>query len=186
MRCRMPPLNPVTPYDPSVAALTMSMTARFVTSDRPGMGSLGTPATSSSWGRCRPSGASEAVCYHTAPFGPSWAFTLVHHTPRTTHGPLLRDLRQGVDGRVQPAVVGHEPRPRASPLQAEPAAARHRAEGHARQGARLHALPAHPAQELPLGPGSALRQPPTTRNEARTAANTSTIAAYPPTARPAA
>jgi hypothetical protein len=36
---------------------------------------------------------------------------------RTTHGPLLRDLRQVINGWVQPAVVGPEPRsPNLQPL----------------------------------------------------------------------
>ena len=77
---------------------------------------------------------------------------------RTTHGPFLRDLRQGIDGRLQPAVVGDEPRPSPPTHAAEPSAARHRREGHPDEGARLHPLPAHPAQ------GGEVRRPRTARS----------------------
>ena len=74
--------------------------------------------------------------------GPSGPDTLHHDLQRTTHGPLLRDLRQGVDGRLQPPVVGDEPRSSPPPHAAEPPAARHRRQGHADEVARLHPLPA--------------------------------------------
>src|SRR6185369_8392084 len=64
---------------------------------------------------------------------------------RTTHGPLLRDLRQGLDGRLQPAVVGDEPRSSPPPHAAESPAPPHRREGHAYPRARLHTLPPNPA-----------------------------------------
>ena len=67
-----------------------------------------------------------------------------------THGPLLRDLRQGFDGRLQPAVVGHEPRPSPPPDATEPPAARHRREGLADEGAGLHALPTDAAEVVPV------------------------------------
>ena len=56
------------------------------------------------------------VCYHTAPLGPTGPRAPIRPRFRGPHGPLLRDLRQGLDGRLQPAVVGHEPRPSPPPL----------------------------------------------------------------------
>src|SRR3954453_13280634 len=72
--------------------------------------------------------------------------TSISTTPRTTHGPLLRDLRKGIDGRLQPPVVGDEPRSSPPPHEAESPAADHRAEGTADESARLHPLPAHAAE----------------------------------------
>ena len=96
---------------------------------------------------------------------------------RTTHGPLLRDLRQGVDGRLQPPVVGDEPRPRPPPLPAEPPAARHRAEGRARRrrsSARAAGAPSssrpssrrRPGDRRPTCAGSPRPDRPSTRRPA--------------------
>jgi hypothetical protein len=46
-RPTIPPANPVTPYDPRVAVRTMSMTARRLTIDRPGVDAVGTRAATS-------------------------------------------------------------------------------------------------------------------------------------------
>src|SRR5688572_855844 len=97
-----------------------------------------------------------AVWYSTAPLGPDRA--CISSTPfmRTTHGPLLRDLRQGIDGRLQPAVVGHEPRSSPPSDATQSSAARDHREGHARAGTRLHALPPDPAQGRQIAPGRPL------------------------------
>ena len=127
-RATGPPANELTPYDPRVAARTMSAMARPVTRDRPGVGRMATragPPCGSEVGRCssdgrrpwRPplQGAAGSVCYHTAPLGQTCPGAPSDTISEDTHGPLLRDLRQGFDGRLQPAVVGHEPRPSPPP-----------------------------------------------------------------------
>src|SRR5439155_19452479 len=72
-------------------------------------------------------------------------------TARGPHGPLLCDLRQGVDGRVQPAVIGDEPRSRPSPLPAEPPAVYYTRERHRDEDARLHPLPSPQPQGSQIG-----------------------------------
>jgi hypothetical protein len=73
--------------------------------------------------------------------------------PEVPDGSFLRDLRQGVDGRLQPAVVRLEPGARASPLPAEPPADRaHWQERVVDPSPGLHALPAHRDEVRPLGP----------------------------------
>jgi hypothetical protein len=75
--------------------------------------------------------------------GHSGSDSTISTLQRTTHGPLLRDLRQGIDGRFQPPVIGDEPRSSPPSHETEPPAPRHRAEGSADEGARLHPLPTH-------------------------------------------
>src|SRR5688572_2514711 len=110
-----PPANALTPYEPRVAARTMSAMARPVTRDRPGVGRMATRAGSSLRERGRAllerwsgvdrlgrSGRERVLSYRPARAEPARA---LHLTPsfEDTHGPLLRDLRQGFDGRFQPA-----------------------------------------------------------------------------------
>ena len=135
-RAMGPPAKPVTPYDPRVAVRTTSTIARRVTSERPGVCSGGTRATSSSHGgsggdragRRRPCGILPL------PFGLVRARTLPNEPLRTTNGPRLRHLRQDIHGRFQPPVVGDEPRPRPSPDAAESPAPRHRGRRASRPG----------------------------------------------------
>src|SRR5438034_9330887 len=72
------------------------------------------------------------------------------------HGPLLRNLRQGVDGWLQSPVVGDEPCPRPPSLPAESPAAHHHAEGRPDEGARLHPLPPNHDEERQVAFGAAL------------------------------
>src|SRR6185369_13251772 len=85
-------------------------------------------------------------CYHTAPLGPSRPSLLLESRSEDPYGPLLCDLRQGLDGRLQPAVVGHEPRPRPPPLPAEPPALHDDPERHDDEGHGLYALPPNGAE----------------------------------------
>src|SRR4029079_19602298 len=140
---------PVTPYEPSVAVRTMSMTARRVTSVRPAVGWVGTRAVSS-WRDGRGHGPDEGVGRPCAILplrsGLSGSATSIPTIQRTTHGPLLRDLRQGFDGLLHPPVGGDEPRSSPPPHEAQSPAPRHRGQGHPDQVARLHPLPTHASQ----------------------------------------
>src|SRR6185503_4455164 len=125
-------------YWPRVTPRTMSMMARLVTSARPPMDPSGTAPPSWPGGA---SGGARGAWYSTAPFAPDRLEPPPFRSSRGSFsGPFVRDLRQGVDGRVQPAVDRFEPGARTSPLPAEPPAvpAYPRRPHHSR--ARLHAL----------------------------------------------
>src|SRR4051812_9729825 len=131
-----PPANPVTPYEPRVAARTTSITARRDTSDRPGVSSRvgldGTPRASSrgagSWGRAGIERGAGAIIPPRSgpPAGPARVSARTATQPTLTpdlfedhDGPLLCDLRKGLDGRLHPPVVGDDPRPSSPPLSAQ-------------------------------------------------------------------
>src|SRR5512143_4152806 len=85
--------------------------------------------------------------YSNAPPGTFPPGASIESPLRGPDGPFLCDLRQGVDGRLQPAVVGHEPRARPPTLPAEPPAADDRRARRRDQGPGLHPLPAHPDED---------------------------------------
>src|SRR6185503_19449862 len=93
-----PPANPVTPYEPRVAVRTTSRRARPVTSERPGVGRMATLA--GVLPRGLGDGVARSVCYITVPLGLPGSGLPSDHVPEDSHGPLLRDLRQGLDGWV--------------------------------------------------------------------------------------
>ena len=101
---------------------TMSMTARRVTSARPPMAWSGTVPPRSA--RRELPGAPGVRGIVPPRSGLTGSSALLSIIPEVPDGSFLRDLRQGVDGRLQPAVVRLEPGARASPLPAEPPAVR--------------------------------------------------------------
>ena len=101
-------------------------------------------------------------CYHTAPLVPFEVGRSCYSRSEDQHGPFLRYLRQGVDGRIQPPVIGDEPRPRSPPHGAKSPAIHDRRERQHHEGARLHTLPPHVGEERQVaGPVPA---PPTDRS----------------------
>src|SRR3989304_3105139 len=158
------PLTATTPYDPMAARRAISPTARRVTSPRPGTGSSATCCDS--FLALRPAGRAAHAIVPSRP-ARAWVTPPIRQRTRS-HGPLLRPLRQGLDGRLQRPIGRHEPRPRTPPLPAEPPAPALGARRHAGRRARLHAPAARgggrkappPLGRPPSPAGGETRRPP--------------------------
>ena len=154
-RASGPPAKPVTPYEPRVAARTMSVIARRVTSDRPGVCLAGTRATSSSQAgraatggsvggrvvsyRLRPGRSRLGPCQTTPPEDHAWPAPArsaarprwAGFNPQSVGMNRVRAHRR-MQPNLQPLVIDNQ-------------------QGRPDQVARLHPLPTDAVEGLPLG-----------------------------------